>query len=660
MHYTNSAYRDILAGHIEKIYNPKTFYEPFHFIIKTKFHLRMLRDLEGKFIEELTLAAHSAITTHYMKVHITQKNPNIDEQTMKQEIIKIHVGPNLSWKRFRGTVIPKIAVTFSIDRSLINVRTISSLSKDDIDTLVSFEASIIGEGDRLAQIAEVQTSKGDLVVYDKYNPKEHGAITKKYWEYLQYVTIEEIKPEKDNVQSYKITLKLPNTMVSKTKETKKYIITGFYRVEKGEEPELPLYIQGVSINPIENKKAESLSSSEIEHFRKLAVSDPNAYLHKLTDSYAPHIFGNHTAKLGMLLAHLKNIDLGSYRAEMFLLLIGVPGTGKSEILKYMGEIHDNFIYNDSQGVSTRGLLFSQIEYKKQKILHRGVMLKYENVVIDEFDKLKPEDQKALNTVIEQRIATYTKSPFSESAKITANLSIGANPTNSKWIPEKGILKNLESVGDTIVDRAVIVLVTSNKDTENKLNHIFGTIMGDDITEPPIPKKQLAALYEYASVHKPSLTQSSVKLMKAFLIAFSKIEQSDNQDLPIETRKELDLVRISVKMAQLLLRDEVDGDSVKYAIEFYKSCMESVGMNTNKPTTNQSLENYDGSKNDYFWIIFNALAKDSDTGRVTESKLKENMDHSGKWKTVEQINEFLSKMRDKGSIFEPLPGELLKG
>ena len=662
--YTNSAYSDLLADYIQYNCVIPTLAESFHIELTEQFQLDAIKQLQGKFYPYLQRASHKAIYRYYQNVFAAKKHPDPSSAEFKQFVTKINLKE--SWNRFEQNV-KSVPVSFSISKSLLPSRTISSLTASDIDTLVSFEASILGAGDRLAQIHKVKTSK-KTVAYEEYNPKEDGRIIKNYYEYLQYLTIEEIKTENNTIKSYKITLKIPDSLVDKIHENKKYVITGWYRAEddkaQRELNQYSLFIEGLSIKPLKDQKTSQLTNEEAAEFRKLATEEPDRYLSQITTSYAPHIYENDTVKLGMMLAHLKSVDLGEYRSELFLLLIGVPGGGKSEILKYMKELQDDFVYVDSQGASVRGLLFSQVEYKKQKILHRGVLLKYKNVVIDEFDKLDAVEKKALNTVIEQRIATYNKSPFDESETIDANLTIGANTTNNKWIPEKGILKNLESVGDTVVDRALIIRVMPNQNTEQKLRHVFGTARKKPVQkEPAIPKSKLAALHSLASSITPVITDDAEKLIIDFLVAFAKIEQSQNQDLPIETRKELDLIRLSVKFAQIFLKPAVDETSVRYAISFYKQCLQSVGMNVERPTANQTLQNYEGTQADFFWMIFNALAKDTASGEegyVSQQKLKEEMALSEKWKSVERINEQIERISAKGEIFEPKPGWYKRG
>lgn len=658
--HTDSAYRDILSKYIQKNCKIPKCFEPFHFEITHREHYDILCSLKQRFVKIFIEAAHSAISNYYREIHVSRLYPDTNSEEHKQAITKLALGfkKHRHWSKFDALIIEKIHVTFSVSTVLLPVRSISSLQASDINKPVSFNATIIGVHDRLARIKKVKTLNSGIVSYDSYQPKHDGRITQKYYEYLQYLTVEEIKPVNKNIHSYKIALKLPDNLVGKLYETKKYRIAGFYSVEEEEKTnEIPLYIEGISIDRIQEKKITPLSDEKIKYFKELSKNDPEKYLSDITKSYAPHIYENNIPKLGMLLAHLDSVELASYRNELFLVLVGVPGGGKSEILKYMENILPDFIYIDSQGVSTRGLLFSQSEYKKQKILHRGALLQYKNVVVDEFDKLDKDHKKSLNTVVEQRIATYNKSPFNESAQIDANLTIGGNPVNSKWDIEKGILKNLESIGDTLIDRGLIIKVETNKNVEQKLAHIFGTILNEPTIKPPIPLDVLTSLYDYASSHKPKFTRSAANMITEFLVSVQKIPQTDDQDLPIETRKELDLLRLSSKMAQLLLRDTIDDESVRHAISFYKECLSSVGMNTTNITTTQRLSSFEGNKQDVFWVIFRLLEKEDENKHVNETRLKKEMMISDKWVTIERINKFIDLLRNKGEIYEPSPGEL---
>ena len=664
MKYTDSAYEDKLMDHVSNTVKVwPDMLGTLHISLDKTWQINMIKQLGMNFNYILSHAAHRAIYRYYVKNIVRHKPDTKYSQTPKQQETVAYMAQK--YKPLED-LIYKIPITFSINKKMLKTQQISELASSDIGKFVAVQVSIVGAGDRLARLSRVKASLNGEVMYYQATDFKAG---KKYdwvveeWEYVQYLTVEEINQQKKSIQSYKLTVRLPDNLVGTITETKKYIITGFYEVETAGDAgqlEQSLYLNCVSITNIKTQKTRTLSASEKTKYRDMAATEPEKYIKMMTDSYAPHIYQNDLGKLGLLLGYLKAVDLGDYRSEIFTVLVGSPGGGKSELLRFMEKILDDFVYIDSQGATTRGLLFSQSEWKKQKILHRGVLLKYQNVAIDEFDKFWKPQQMALNTVIEQRVTTYNASPFNEKAEITCNIAIGANPKNSRWIAEKGIMKNLESVGTTIVDRGLIIKISANTDIKNKLGHIFSNILDKDQLTTPLTVDKLAALYTYASEQIPVLDSHAADTITDFLTHFASIDQDSEQDLPIETRKELDLVRLSIKMAQLLLKKKVDDTAVRLAIQFYKECLKSVGMNTAHPTSTSRLETWQGKTTDVFWVMYNELSNRTEDGHVYISQLKAEMGKTERWKSVEHINMFLDSLEKQGKIFESMPGEYKKG
>jgi DNA replicative helicase MCM subunit Mcm2 (Cdc46/Mcm family) len=88
-------------------------------------------------------------------------------------------------------------------------------------------------------------------------------------------------------------------------------------------------------------------------------NNPNIY-YSLVKSFCPTIYGQELIKAGLLLGILggsaKNLsDESTFRETSHILLLGDPGLGKSQLLKFAVELLPHSIYVSATATSTAGL-----------------------------------------------------------------------------------------------------------------------------------------------------------------------------------------------------------------------------------------------------------------------------------------------------------------
>lgn len=84
----------------------------------------------------------------------------------------------------------------------------------------------------------------------------------------------------------------------------------------------------------------------------------------IVGSFSPNVYGMHMIKLALLLALIggtppsKSQDTPSTRSQCHILLIGDPGTAKSQLLKSAAHLSPRAVFTTSTGSSTAGLAVS--------------------------------------------------------------------------------------------------------------------------------------------------------------------------------------------------------------------------------------------------------------------------------------------------------------
>jgi replicative DNA helicase Mcm len=202
-------------------------------------------------------------------------------------------------------------------------------------------------------------------------------------------------------------------LVDKVKPGSRIRVTGIFRAYQ------PPRAQGeraletfIEINHFEaaEKEFESveLSPKDLEEIKRMS-SDP-WLKEKLVDSLAPGIYGLADIKEAILLAlvgapTVPLPDNTRVRGDSHLLILGDPGTGKSQLLQTVSRLVPRGIYTSGKGSSGVGLTAAVVrDSRGEFMLEAGAMVLADGGVtlLDEIDKMDNNDRSAIHEALEQQ------------------------------------------------------------------------------------------------------------------------------------------------------------------------------------------------------------------------------------------------------------------
>ena len=407
-------------------------------------------------------------------------------------------------------------------------------------------------------------------------------------------------------------------------------------------------------------------STENERQIRIIASKPDAY-EKLIASFAPHIYGHEPIKEAILLLIVgsvtKKLDDGSTRrGDINVLLVGDPGTAKSEMLKFTAKIAPRGLYTSGRGSTAAGLTAAVIRDKSGiMMLEAGaVVLGDQGIVcIDEFDKIKPEDRSALHEVMEQQTCSVAKGGIVATLNARTSILSAANPIYGKYDPYKNITENVNLPVPLLTRFDLIFIVRDNPDKE-KDNLVASHILEihrdtEKAARPAIDIDLFSKYLSYAKQIEPTLTPEAIDIVRSYYMEMRRIE---SEGMITVTPRQLEgLIRLASARARLLLKDMVEAEDAQRAIYLVDQMMRTAGVDVNTGKTDlgvlygkpQSVV----SKEKMFMELFRGLTG-AENNDVEDKVLVDELVKTGKF-SDEEARKYIQKFNREGQIFERRPG-----
>ena len=341
----------------------------------------------------------------------------------------------------------------------------------------------------------------------------------------------------------------------------------------------------------EGKEFEHIEITEEEERTILALAE-DPYIHdKIVQSIAPSIYGYEHIKESIALLLFGGVpkvlpDGLKIRGESNILMIGDPGTAKSQMLRYVATLAPRALYTSGKGTSAAGLTVAVLRDVDtgEFTLEAGALVLADRGVccIDELDKMRKEDRSSIHEALEQRTVSIAKAGIVATLNARCSIIAAANPKLGRYIPERSAAENI-NLPVTILSRFDVIWIVRDKpDTEDdqiKAKHILRLhTIGVTETETPISMELLRKYISYAKVNsKPRLSQEAATRLEEFYLEMRKAGENSDSPIAITARQLESLVRLTESHARMALRNEASVTDADAAIEILKKSLRQVGI-----------------------------------------------------------------------------------
>jgi replicative DNA helicase Mcm len=437
---------------------------------------------------------------------------------------------------------------------------------------------------------------------------------------------------------------------------------------------LRVFILHLDANSIEvlGKEPESRPPSPEEEEKILALAkDPKVH-RKIMDSIAPSIYGyDHIKEAIMYLLFggvSKSLPDITVRGEMNALLIGDPGTAKSQLLQYVAKIAPRGLYTSGRGTTAAGLTAAVIREKGGSMsLEAGALVLADKGIacIDEMDKMRPEDRVAIHEAMEQHTVSVAKGGIVATLNARTALLAAANPALGRYEPHRTVAENI-SLPVTILSRFDLIFVlrdVPNREADAKMSEHILEIhrRGASPVEAQIEADLIRKYVSYAKTIKPRLSKEALKHLSEFYLAMRSASEAEGSPVAITARQLESLVRIAEARARVALRKEVSGDDAEAAIAIMKRSLEEVGIDLSsyKVDIDLIMTGKPKSVRDKLQVILSVLIEmEKETGMVEKAALVSELEVKHKIPRAETERMIWQLLRE-GTIYEHREGYLKK-
>jgi replicative DNA helicase Mcm len=437
---------------------------------------------------------------------------------------------------------------------------------------------------------------------------------------------------------------------------------------------LRTFILQLDANSIEvmGKEPETTITTKEEEEKIIALSKDPKIHKKLTSSIAPSIFGYEHIKEAILYLLCggcsKALPDVNVRGEMNALLIGDPGTAKSQLLQYVSRIAPRGLYTSGRGTTAAGLTAAVVREKGGSMsLEAGALVLADKGVacIDEMDKMRPEDRVAIHEAMEQHTVSVAKGGIVATLNARTAVLAAANPALGRYEPHRTVAENI-SLPITILSRFDIIFVlrdVPNREADRKMSqHILEIHQrGISPVEAPVDAELLRKYISYSKSIQPELSNDALNQLREFYLAMRTASESEGSPVAITARQLESLVRVAEARARSALRKEVTGEDAEAAITLMKRSLEEVGidMSSYKMDIDLIMTGRPKSMRDKLQVVLSAVVDmERETGTVEKDALVAMLEDKHKMSRSD-IERMIGQLLREGTLYEPGEGRLKK-
>ncbi len=431
-----------------------------------------------------------------------------------------------------------------------------------------------------------------------------------------------------------------------------------------------IYMNANFLEPTEQEFEElELTDEEIDEIEELGNEED--IFDKITRSIAPSIYGHHQIKKAIALQLFGGVrktreDGVKSRGDIHILMIGEPGTGKSQLLKFTGELAPKGRYVVGKSSTGAGLTAAAVrnEQTGEFELEAGAIVLANKglAAVDEIDKMGSEDRSSLHEAMEQQQISVAKANIQATLNAQTSILAAGNPKLGRFDPYEPIAQQID-LGDTLLSRFDLIFPVKDEPDQEKDEKLSKQVIQNHIdpeeTNAELGQEMMRKYVAYAKRIRPELTQEAADKIQEFYVNMREGGGTEEgESVPITARQLEALIRVAEASARAELREDVVEKDAQRAIDILTYYLKQVGVDpeTGDYDIDMIESGVSGSQRNRLQTVKQIIrSAGGDDDPVEVEKIIETAEEQGLEK--DKAEEIINRLKREGDLWEPQPGHI---
>jgi replicative DNA helicase Mcm len=336
------------------------------------------------------------------------------------------------------------------------------------------------------------------------------------------------------------------------------------------------------------------------------AESPNP-IQRLVDSLAPHISRdeNLTAIMEALVLQMigtnsKDVDgAASYRGDWHMLLLGDPGTAKSELLEEVESLAPRAKFKSGKGVSKAGMSAAAVpdDFGPSKwSLKAGLLVLANNGIacLDEIDKVDEEALDAAHSALENQRVSITKAGIDADLPSRTSLLAAGNPKDGRFDPYQTVPEQIDLPPSLLSRFDLIYLLRDQPDTSRDAeiaSHVTEAwsdagrmAAGEDVEDARVERDiEDETFTAYIAAARQEVTPTipddilSIAEERFVELRTANGDDAETERVPVTPRKLEAILRLAESSARARFAETVTKNDIDRAYRLVRRSMQQVGV-----------------------------------------------------------------------------------